>query len=293
MINGGLVMSFLSGPMLWIGLGLILFGIIIVASVVVGKKRSKELDELNQFFPDEDKPDTSGISVEKVRRTTRERERKRQRAQHLPEVDEIDEEEEDFISQDRVPSSLIEHKLERKKEEEQAEINSKQPAWQNRRKQHQESISDDVEEMADRQDSSNDHQEEEEFVSQPQPGFARRRFARANISDDPYTSVDHVESDSNQWNSTPSSSQASMTRRLYKQNLLSVDSSDESTNSSSVVEAMETVRTVAFPPNRVNQSDIRPTEARREMRRPRVVRETAISQGPSDGKSGGKKKRLY
>lgn len=289
-------MSFLSGPMLWIGLGLILIGIIIVVSVVIGKKRSKELDELNQFFPDEDKPDTSGISVERVRRTTRERELKRQLAQRLPEVDEVDEEQEDFISRDRVPSSLIEHKLERKKEMDQDEYGQKKPSWQNRRKQHQENKYDDVEEMEESQDSSNDsHQEKEEFLSQPQPGFARRRFARANISDDPYTSVDHVESGSNQWKSTPSNSQASMTRRLYKQNLLSMDPSDEETDSAPVVEAMETVRTVAIPPNMVNQSEGRSAELRREMRRPRVVRETAISQGPSDGSNnpGGKKKRLY
>lgn len=281
-------MSFLNGPMLWVGLGLIVFGVIIVVSVVVGKKRSKELDELNQFFPEEDKPDTTGISVEKVRRTTRERERKRQQAQRLPEVDELDEEQEDFISRDRVSSSLIEHKLERKREEEEAGL-SKKSSWRDRRKQHQENV---VDEEVEREDSSDHfHQEEEEFVSQPQSGFARRRFARANISDDPYTSMDRAESGTNPWQSTPSSSQASMTRRLYKQNLLSVESSDESsTNSTPVVEAMETVRMASFSPNRATQSE---GQQRPSMHRPRVVRETAISQGPSDSKTGGKKKRLY
>ncbi|SFI64493.1 hypothetical protein [Thermoflavimicrobium dichotomicum] len=69
-------MEFLTNPILWIGIAVVLIGVIIV-SIVISKRRKKELEELDKLFPgDAVQTDTERISVEKVRRATLEREKK-------------------------------------------------------------------------------------------------------------------------------------------------------------------------------------------------------------------------
>lgn len=74
-----LVMS----PIFWIGTVLVIVAIIVL-SALISSKRSKEVDELSTYFPEEELADTTGISVEKVRRSTLARQQRKQASQHLP-----------------------------------------------------------------------------------------------------------------------------------------------------------------------------------------------------------------
>ncbi|SDZ20668.1 hypothetical protein [Thermoactinomyces sp. DSM 45892] len=272
-------MSFFSGPMLWIGLGVIIIIMIAGISIIIGKKRAKELEELNQFFPEDEQYETSSISVEKVRRSTRRRERKRQQAQYLSETDQVDEDQEEFVNKEHVASSLIEHKLVRKKEVEKAEFG--QPSsWRSRREQHAQStlLEDDKKE-----NEQNDHHEDE-FLTHTQP-FARRRFARKEPTAS--HSVVKPESELEQDQDVSSSTHSkAITRRLYKQNLLGVDSTEETDSSmqAPVVEAMETVKMAPVTPDR-RQS--------KEFQEPSATREKVNPEGFQDRKRVNKKKRLY
>ncbi len=68
--------SLINDPMVWIGVGAIIL-LVIVISLIIGRRRKKELEELDQLFTDERKyDDTDKISVEKVRRATLEREKR-------------------------------------------------------------------------------------------------------------------------------------------------------------------------------------------------------------------------
>lgn len=64
---------------LFIGLvGILILTIIIIVSVIIGKKRKREVEELDRLFPDGGMDsDNVKISVEKVRRHTLERERRK------------------------------------------------------------------------------------------------------------------------------------------------------------------------------------------------------------------------
>ncbi|MDQ0415914.1 hypothetical protein J2Z48_000072 [Croceifilum oryzae] len=272
-------MSFLNGPMLWVGLGVIIIVIIAGVSIIIGKKRAKELEELNQFFPEDDQFETSSISVERVRRSTRRRERKRQQAQYLSESEQVNEEQEEFTNKDHVASSLIEHKLVRKKEVEKAEFG--QPSsWRSRREQHsQNTLLED-----DRNESMQNDHHEEEFLTQTQP-FARRRFARKEpTSVHSVIKPEQLEPEQDQSSSAQSKS---VTRRLYKQNLLGIDSTEEDTGSATqvpVVEAMETVKMAPVVPERPQS---------KELGEPSATREKMNPEGFQDRKRVNKKKRLY
>ncbi|TCP69636.1 hypothetical protein [Baia soyae] len=275
-------MSFLNGPMLWVGLGVIIIVIIVGVSIIIGKKRAKELEELNQFFPEDEQFETSSISVEKVRRSTRRRERKLQQAQYLSETEQEDEEQEEFTNKDHVPSSLIEHKLVRKKEVDKAEFG--QPSsWRSRREQHaQNTLLED-----DRKENIQNDHHEEEFLTQTQP-FARRRFARKEPTSAHSVVKPELGLDQDQDQSSSTHSKA-ITRRLYKQNLLGVDSTEEDTGLDSsmqvpVVEAMETVKMALVAPER-SQS--------KELQEPSATREKVNPEGFQDRKRANKKKRLY
>lgn len=160
----------LNGPLLWIGLALIVIGIIVV-SVIVGKKRSKELDELDRMFPEQELLEDTGISVEKVRRTTREREKRRLEAQHLPDNTDEDVELTEQKDYDYRSSSLIEHKLEKAPsqldDEQRFNSSGAEGRWQQRRNKPGESVSKEV----DKSEEPN-----------PSPSkFASKRFERSEL----------------------------------------------------------------------------------------------------------------
>lgn len=78
--------EFLFHPILWIVIAVALVGVI-VASIIISAKRSKEVEELDKMFPEGKLAGQhlEKIPVEKVRRTTIERERrKREREKRLP-----------------------------------------------------------------------------------------------------------------------------------------------------------------------------------------------------------------
>ncbi|SFX22922.1 hypothetical protein SAMN04487866_102260 [Thermoactinomyces sp. DSM 45891] len=272
-------MSFLNGPMLWVGLGVIIVVMIAGVSIIIGKKRAKELEELNQFFPEDEQYETSSISVEKVRRSTRRRERKRQQAQYLSETEQVDEDQEEITNKDHVASSLIEHKLVRKKEVEKAEFG--QPSsWRSRREQHaQNTLLED-----DRKESGQNGHHEEEFLTHTQP-FARRRFARKEPTS-PH-SVVQPELGLEQDQDSSSTHSKAITRRLYKQNLLGVDSTEEETDSSKQVPVVEAMETMKVTPIAADHSQSK------ELQEPSATREKANPEGFQDRKRVNKKKRLY
>ncbi|WP_044641283.1 hypothetical protein [Risungbinella massiliensis] len=76
-------MDLLTQPIFWVGIVLLIAGWIAI-SIMVGKKRQRELEELDSFFPGEDEYSTTGqISVEKVRRQTNKRKERMQQTQRI------------------------------------------------------------------------------------------------------------------------------------------------------------------------------------------------------------------
>ncbi|TCS95657.1 hypothetical protein [Hazenella coriacea] len=80
----------LENPIVWIGIAILLVILIIVISVLVGKKRAREVEELDQMFTEGHLAgeDFGKISVEKVRRNALEREKRKKELQHLHPVKE-------------------------------------------------------------------------------------------------------------------------------------------------------------------------------------------------------------
>jgi hypothetical protein len=82
--NGGIYMlDLLTQPIVLLGFGMILLGIIIV-SVLISKRRSREIEELEQFLPGGELDEIEKIPVEKVRRATKRREQRKQQLQQIP-----------------------------------------------------------------------------------------------------------------------------------------------------------------------------------------------------------------
>lgn len=96
-------MDLLTQPIFWVGIVLLIAGWIAI-SIMVGKKRQRELEELDSFFPGEDEYSTTGqISVEKVRRETnrrKERMQQTQRIERTPRNDFGDLEKQELVYQD-------------------------------------------------------------------------------------------------------------------------------------------------------------------------------------------------
>lgn len=77
--------SLLTSPVFWVALGVMMIGLIIAISIIVSKRRAKEVEELDRMFPEGNLVGEGAekISVEKVRRTTLEREKRKKARQHL------------------------------------------------------------------------------------------------------------------------------------------------------------------------------------------------------------------
>lgn len=78
------IVSYLTHPFLWGGLGLVVI-VIIVLSIWISKRRAREVEELEKMFPEHTGTGEGlDISVEKVRRATLERERRKKTQPYLP-----------------------------------------------------------------------------------------------------------------------------------------------------------------------------------------------------------------
>lgn len=75
----------IENPIVWIAIAIFVVILIVVISVLVGKKRSREVEELDQMFSEGNLAgeDLGKISVEKVRRNALEREKRKKELQHL------------------------------------------------------------------------------------------------------------------------------------------------------------------------------------------------------------------
>jgi hypothetical protein len=77
------MLDLLTQPIVLLGLVLIILGIIVI-SVMISKRRSREIEELEQFLPGGELDDIEKIPVEKVRRATRRREQRKQQLHQIP-----------------------------------------------------------------------------------------------------------------------------------------------------------------------------------------------------------------
>lgn len=66
-------MELFTEPVFWLAIGILMMGILVV-SVLISKKRRREVEELESFFPGEEEYDTSGqISIETVQQKRKQR----------------------------------------------------------------------------------------------------------------------------------------------------------------------------------------------------------------------------
>ncbi|SEM78206.1 hypothetical protein [Lihuaxuella thermophila] len=205
------IASYLTHPYLWGGLGLVVI-IIIALSIWISKRRAREVEELEKMFPENViSGEGLDISLEKVRRATKEREKRKNEQASQPKKTRPQKTEKALPNGD--PD------LNLKKEESDPPQQKDEPATKKERKKSL------LESFLPKKPSSVDADEKKEAVVPPAAGEDRdksiavrkmTRKARSENKGEPTSEAEQVKK-------RESKTDAATSRQLYKRSLLNPD----------------------------------------------------------------------